>query len=36
MNLYDKMREKPFCLDDGQIEWVKKTFDSLDLKGKVG
>lgn len=36
MNIYDKMREKPFCLDEGQLEWVKKTFDSLDLKGKVG
>jgi beta-N-acetylhexosaminidase len=36
MRVIDEMRKKPFSLDDEQIDWVLKTFHSLDLKGKVG
>ncbi len=34
--MYEKLRAKPFSLDDGQLQWVKDTLASMDLKAKVG
>ncbi len=30
------LRKAPFCLDDGQIEWVRKTLESLTPEEKIG
>ena len=34
--MFEQLRRKPFFLDDGQLQWVKDTLASMDLKAKVG
>lgn len=34
--MYEKLRQNPFHLDDGQLSWVQETFASMDQKAKVG
>lgn len=36
MSIYGKLQEKPFLLDDGQLQWVKDTFEKMELRDKVG
>lgn len=33
---WNRMREKPFCLNDDQVSWVQQTLDRLTTREKVG
>lgn len=32
----DELKEKPFCLKDGQIDWVENTLKDMSLDEKLG
>lgn len=32
----DELKEKPFCLKDGQIDWVENTLKAMSLDEKLG
>ena len=32
----DELKEKPFCLKEGQIDWVENTLKDMSLDEKTG
>lgn len=36
MDIYQKLQEKPFSLDEEQMQWVKDVFEKMDLHDKIG
>lgn len=36
MDIYEKLRQKPFSLNESQLQWVRENFEQMKLEDKVG